>query len=432
VNSLSDLLVSSGAISFGAVIVSTGFEGVYGGVTSAEIVSRGGTQDVFVGGRAVNTSVFAGGEENVSGYALYGSGTATGTRLYSASVLNDHGTTFGVQVKDGGAEIVSAVASGTIIFSGGVAAVVSGGVAYDTVVSSGGVLVVLPGGVASHTTGTVLSTGVLIEQPGSGYVGESYTYHATATGQVLGFQAFETVLSGGLALKTTLSGGEQMVESGGRTVSTVITDGGYEIVNSGGAASAGVTANGNLYVESGGKSFAARVMAGGTEDLSGLASGTVVSAAGLLFAQSGAVVAGVVVAGGYATINAGVALSGTVTFTGSGGVLELDAPAVPRNTISGFVAGDTVFLGGVAYASGAAARVLSAGVVTISAGGTTVALDVAGAKVGETDFVVSSGYQGYGLDLTKTSAAPAVHGMLRASMPWRAVLVVSPGHIPHF
>jgi autotransporter passenger strand-loop-strand repeat protein len=265
-------------------------------------------------------------------------------------------------------------------------------------------------------------------------VGDSYTYHATATGQVLGFQAFETVLSGGVASKTTLSGGEQMVDSGGRTVSTVIADGGYEIVNAGAAASAGVTGNGNLYVESGGKSFGGRILAGGTEDVSpfGRASGTVVSSGGLLFAQSGAVVAGLVVAGGYATINEGVVLSGAVKFTGSGGVLELDAPAAPSNTISGFVAGDTVFLGGVAYANGATASVLRVGVVTISAGGTVVALNVAGAKLGETDFVVSSGYAGYGLDLTKTASAGAAHGVASGAMPWRPALLVSQGHMTHF
>ncbi len=162
---------------------SAGVEYVYsGGIASAATINAGARQDLTRGGIAIATTVGSGGFENVSG-----------------------GSTTGTVVDSGGFEIVSAggTASGTVVDSGGSLVVFSGGAAAGAVVTAGGRLIVLPGGIATGTTGTVVSTGIVVYEPGTG---GSY-YPATASGVVVSSGGTEFILPGGSATDTTLISG---------------------------------------------------------------------------------------------------------------------------------------------------------------------------------------------------------------------------------
>ena len=64
---------------------------------------------------------------------------------------------------------------------------------------------------------------------------------------------------------------------------------------------------------------------------------------------------------------------------------------MPTNRISGFASGDEIQLASVTYASSDSVSVNAPGVVTVSAGGSEYNLNIAGAQVGETDFVFGPG-----------------------------------------
>ncbi len=101
---------------------------------------------------------------------------------------------------------------------------------------------------------------------------------------------------------------------------------------------------------------------------------------------------------------------------------------MPTDVISGFVAGDSITLDAQIYSAGDTVAVHSAGIVTISAGGTTYNLHIAGATVGETDFTLG----GYVLTLTKSASAPAARPALsdtvaaHASSPAKMAFLAPP------
>jgi autotransporter passenger strand-loop-strand repeat protein len=271
-----------------------------------------------------------------------------------------------------------------VVGSGGFEAVYSGTLASATVVSSGGTLIVLPGGKASGTVlesgGHVVSTGVAIFSPFSGYATTASTsgLALNGSGAASGSYPTEFVLTGGIASKTTLFDADQIVYAGGKAFGTVISSGGSEVVSSGGVTSATQIDGGNL----------------------------------------------VVVAGGSATYGA--------TFAGTGGGLYFGGTSIPTVSISGFAAGDFIDLYSLTYSAGDSVAVRSAGIVTISTSSASYNLHIAGAVVGETDFVISSGTGGAGLVLTKSSAvalsaarmaflAPAPAGPPKAALPWAAM-----------
>ena len=143
--------VYSRGITRSATISAGGYQTISnGGVASYTTISGGGAQYILSGGVTSFTVVSSGGDE-----AIYSNGVAAFTTVSS-----------------GGVAFVSAgaVTSSAIVGLSGIEFVYSTGVASDTVVSSGGFLVVVPGGVANGTTGggTVVSTGVVIDQPGAG------------------------------------------------------------------------------------------------------------------------------------------------------------------------------------------------------------------------------------------------------------------------
>jgi autotransporter passenger strand-loop-strand repeat protein len=196
---------------------------------------------------------------------------------------------------------------------------------------------------------------------------------------------------------------DQYISSGGAATGTVLNAAYADVLTSGKSVSATVSAYGGLYVSGGTASHTVVQSAGYEYVYSGTAISTIVSSGGTLNAQGGTV-SNTVLSGGTMVLDGGAA-SGTITFAGSGG--EIQEYATTSAVISGFAAGDTVDLYGYYdYSNTATVAVASAGVVTVSAGGSTYTFDVAGAAVGETDFTVSAALYGYyGFALGKESAS---------------------------
>jgi hypothetical protein len=113
----------------------------------------------------------------------------------------------------------------------------------------------------------------------------------------------------------------------------------------------------------------------------------------------GVTVANPTLAGGVLTLASGGSITGDIDFTYTGttasSTLVIADPGagglVIPNTITGFVAGDTIVLGGVPFDSAQDSyTVATAGTLTIDAAGSFYTLDIAGAVVGDTDFVLAN------------------------------------------
>jgi Tol biopolymer transport system component len=127
--------------------------------------------------------------------------------------------------------------------------------------------------------------------------------------------------------------------------------------------------------------------------------GLTIAATGSLTIGAGGNAVAPVIDGGAIEFASGSSVTGTISFTGTGGVLVIDAnpdgsTTVPANTITGFAPGDTIELAGVPYvANEDSYTVATAGTLTIDADGTYYTLNIAGAYVGETGFVLSNDIQ---------------------------------------
>jgi autotransporter passenger strand-loop-strand repeat protein len=363
-----------------------------GGVTSGTRVTALTVETAGSGGTLVNATIDANGAQDVD----FG-GIASGTKIAKR-----------------GSETVSAggLASAATISQGGDLAILSGGTADGTNVLSGGYLLVLPGAAVSGTTSStgahVVSTGTIIFRPGSGYA----VYPGAATGQtVSGANAFEAVLAGGTASNGTIGfGADLTIDSGGKAVGETIS-GGSATIAAAGKLLAGAVIGGDLLVTSGGTDSGTSLTqySDATIAAGGAASALAVDNASLVV-SAGATLSGVTISGynAYAatiTIAAGAHLSGTLTFAGAG---TINFGATPTNTISGFVAGDEIQLTNATYAAGETVSVTSAGLVTISGGGKSYNLHIAGATVGETGFSATIGNYGEGGILLTTANTAAI------------------------
>jgi autotransporter passenger strand-loop-strand repeat protein len=385
-------------LTFSTKVEAGGQQDVDFGTTSFTTVSAGGNQNVTFGGTTVSTTL-SGGDETVSVGALavsttvsgfgvetvLGGGSATYTTVSNSGTLDDHGTVISDTVLSGGTENVlengaareTAVSSGgiqnvdaytsvvsttitdggvqfvfaapaqggvttsTIISSGGAEILSSGASAIGTVLSNGGYLVVLPGATQSDTVssgGTVVSTGVVLYQPGSGvtdYPGDtgsnltvstsspftSATEYVlaggTATSNTVGPNGFQDIYSGGSALDTTMSGnafrgGTQYVYSGGAATSTFVTAESIEEVYSSGVTSFTTVSGGQEQVFVGGMSvdttLKANTFGGGLELVEGAYNAGV--------ASSGVAVSTTISSGGHEIVSFFGLLSGTVISSG--------------------------------------------------------------------------------------------------------------------
>jgi len=364
------LVVSSGGTMSGGLVVEAGLY-ISGGFASGVTVSGFGVDVVFFNGRTSGTILQLHGGEDVDGYA-------------QGTIVNSGGSQ---NVDYGG------LAAFSVIKSGGLGVVESNGSVDNATVSSGGYLVVEPGGRVSATVlsgGRVISTGVLIDAGNAG----TFTYDTTlASGTQLTSISSEFVLAGGIASANTVSDSTQIVFSGGQTVGDTVSAYGDEAVYAGAKATGTVVgSSGTLQVFSGGTTSGAVVSAGGVEALFdvGTASNTTL-------------------AGGTLVISSLGIAAGSINYTASGGNLVISSLVMPTATISGFAAGDRVTLAALPYSSTYKAVVSSAGIVTVSAGAHDYLLHIAGAVVGESNFVLTSA--GSGTVLTVSGAVGAATRM---------------------
>ena len=187
----------------------------------------------------------------------------------------------------------------------------------------------------------------------------------------------------------------ETVSSGGITSNSLVANGGAEYVNSGGLAisttlgSTGPAADqGFLYVASGGTTVGTTVFSGSDEYLNGgvasasvLSGGTeyvagdfeVYNGSGYVWSGGGTAIDTVIATSGTLDLEDGNNAAGSITFTGSGGTLEIGMPGfqdptMPTVPISGFAATDKIDLTTAAYTSTGSAT-FSDGVLTVTEGG---------------------------------------------------------------
>ncbi|WP_419757963.1 Hint domain-containing protein [Acidisoma sp.] len=324
-----------------------------------------------------------------------------------------------------GTPVSSGVTShGLVLGNGGVLDILSGGTAVSTTVSAGGLAEISRGGSALGTVVTsrglveILSGGVASATVLSGY-GSEEIYGASVSATV-GYAASQSVFAGGTALGSVVAGAE-VVASGGITIGVQLIDG-YETVSSGGLASGTVVAafsgafpgNGQIYVSSGGTMLGGVVnhngyaglsagavaigttLSGGGEGVAGgTAIGTTIGAGGIetvsvvYIFSTGDYLSGVVsattIAGGTLDL-AGGSATGGILFAGSGpGLLEISGTVMPATPIGGFASTDAIDLQSIAdTGSGTVSLNPATDVLTVTEGGSSVALQLAGSYVGTT------------------------------------------------
>ena len=333
--------------------------------------------------------------------------------------------------------VSSGTTSGITVSSGSVMSVLDTGIAKDITVISGGAMSAYDGGV---TSGVVLSTNPFSAgQHAVEYVYAGGTSYKTlvhgSTEEVSGGQAYGTklvdsgslnvsdrglavsasvgregklnVTDGTVSATTLLDDGNLYVSSGGVALNTIAREGGGDAIYSDGTASGTKLLGGDETVFSGGTAYKTAVKAGGQFVAGGTASKTTISSGGYQTVAAGTAAGTTIKAGGIEYVYGGTesgtkidggtlvlgggTAEGAIKFSGSGGELIISSTQMPTNTISGFASGDEIQLASVTYASSDSVSVNAPGVVTVSAGGSEYNLNIAGAKVGETDFVFGPG-----------------------------------------
>ena len=313
-----------------------------GGMTISSQIGAGATQTVSSGGTVLDTTVEAGGNQTIEAGGIIGglntvSGTVSGGTLKRVSVydvgkkawtlrdavqsIEDGGTAIGVTVVDdyaiqqvGGN---NAVASGTVVMSGGEQFVEKGGVANGTIVNAGGKQTIDEGGTVNHTSvnkggtqsvvqgGTANDTivnaggtqnfgfvgistnpdtgkeetdisaggvanGTIVKEGGVQNIGlvtddGTVAPGGVAIGTILNAGGTQNIGEGGTAKDTTMNGGIQNVNSGGTATYTTLKSG-VQNVNSGGAATY-TTLNGGVQNVNSGGAATYTTMSGGTQNL---------------------------------------------------------------------------------------------------------------------------------------------------------------------
>ena len=361
-----------GAITVAGVISGVTIGDAYNNFNFVEIESGGAARSIILADVA---GPYGGQTLNVDSGA-----SVTGTVVSAASILADHGSARTTIVASGGVEnVFSGGLSTSDTISNGGSALLFGGLAAGIIVRAGGVVsglgttsgARLHGGretlsSGSYAAGTeVVSSGILTLLGGS-----------TASGTQLYRGGRETVSSGSVASRSrVLDKGVIDVYADGTTVSTALSAG-QEVVSSGGVASrTQVHHGGALYVFGGGEAFATNVSGSAKELVSSgaVTSGTTVLEGGTQALYAGAIAssttisygAKAVVASGATMVdpdllsrgklidngmvvmsgNGGLAgiLSGSGQISEAGGVLVLDSDAT-KFTGSAVISGGTIEL----------------------------------------------------------------------------------------
>lgn len=263
------------------------------------------------------------------------------------------------------------MASGAVIFSGGIERLSAGGTATATRISAGGV--------------------------------EAVSAGATDSAALVSAGGTQVVLAGGVAWSASvLSGGTLRVSAGGVALNATIS--GVEIVtNGGGDQGAYVWSGGVLAVSSGGAARDDTIVYGGSGRV--LSGGTIQDVAvmygGALTVSSGGIIDGPIsILGGTVGLNGPVASGTTVSFAGSGGELVLANPTTFAGTIAGLsLPSQEIDLKGFAYSSTGEtvswteAANNASGTLSVSSGGQVAALNLVGSYV-TSNFTLSTDHDG--------------------------------------
>jgi autotransporter passenger strand-loop-strand repeat protein len=345
---LSGVTATVEGVASGTMVASGGIESLDAdGIAVGTVISSGGEQDVF-DARTSSTMIQAGGLQMVSD-----DGVASGTIVSAGGILSANaGVTSGVVLLLGGAEQVgegdtddSATTYGTVVGSGAVEILSTGGTASGTILQSGG-LIVLEGGTATgivNEGGQVVSAGVLDFDALTGY----HYLGLTTTGDVIGSAETQTVFgNGGVASNSVLlSGGAQFVISGGNGLGTFVHSAGILEAMSGGTTSGATVSAGGLLAVFGGAADGTDVLASGVagEVFGGTLSGTIVESGGLLGLVDGGEADGTDVRSGGLVAVIGATTSGTIVESGGAEGVE---------NAGGFAAGTGSAIATIVYGGG--------------------------------------------------------------------------------
>jgi autotransporter passenger strand-loop-strand repeat protein len=282
--------------------------------------------------------------------------------------------------------------------------VLSGGTAEGTTVSSGADVLVSGGTAISSFLGgggseTVFSGGTTISTVISGPGTETVVAGGVATGTYLLSNAAQ-VLSGGTASDTAIEGGGfQFVSAGGVADSAGVGPyGTQDVYNSGVASYTVVSGDGAQSVLSGGTAAYTSVYDTGIETVQsgGVASYTAISGGGVQVVQQGAfAVSTNVSAYGSQVISGGGTATYTVVSSGASEIIDSGGTAISTTLLSGGI----IDLAGFGYNVSDTLSFNSAtDVLTISGGGSSTSLQLAGSYTGE--YFHISGDGGSGTDIT--------------------------------
>ncbi len=317
-----------------------------GGSATSSNIHSGGLEIVFSGGIATGTMVSSGATLVVlPGAAVTGTAAPTGAHVISTGI---------VAISAIGANgFLSASLTSTISGTGAPVSldletvyVLSGGAATN-IAAAGTDVFIYAGGKTTSATLSSASNSSGTEVFASGFISAGGIASAT----LIEGQANLTISSGGSAIGTVISFGNQYVSSGGAASKTIIKPGGQEIIYGGGTDSGTNFLNGADQVIVGGTVYAA--------------SGT--GALQLIYIGGSAI-------GDQFSGTAGAGSRVNVYFGGTASATSLTGSAVVSVFGGGLAAGTVIHSGGVEYvgfegiASGA--TVGSAGEIVVQYGGT--------------------------------------------------------------
>jgi len=384
------LLLDGGSVTNAAGGTITGYNGIYTYGAPGTVDNAG-----FIGGAGTYSAVYldTGGVVDNSGTIAGPSGVSGATMVTNTGVIESTGgtgfTPYGVDMFAGGTlmndGLISAASGYAVSFSAGTdnLLVIDAGATFIGAVNGGD----LVGGTAAGSSELALATGNgTLANFGAQFSNfQTITFDAgaawtitddgdrIATGEVIaGFGLGDTLVLTGYTLggpATSYASGIGLVLDGGTTLDIT-----------------GSLATADFLVTSDGTN---------TTITETLVSGVTAPAGSSETIGAGVTVAMPTLSGGALTLASGGSITGDISFSGTGSTLVI-APAgngsttVPTNTITGFAAGDTIELGGVAFvADEDSYTVATAGTVTVDANGTFYNLLIAGAYVGEDNFSLS-------------------------------------------
>jgi collagen type I/II/III/V/XI/XXIV/XXVII alpha len=327
--------VSSGVISTGVTVRPGQVLNVLsGGTAISTFVSAGGGLTVSGGGVAISTGVDMGGSETV---------------LAGGSTTDDFLNPAAIQIVSGTATSTTALFNATQSVYG-VVSVAS----FDR-----GEQIVEAGGTAVATT----ISGVILG-PGARNGSELVLSGGSASGTFL-ISALEQVSSGGVAIATSATGlSEFDISAGGTAIDAVIGSVSFDSISFGGSASGTTLSSGGSELDAG-TTVSAVVSGGGVLSVTGTATDPGV-------ASSTTIAGGTAIFGAYGAASAGI------TFSGSGGVLAISGGTV-ATAISNVAAGNEIDLATLAYVPSASLGLDSTtDLLTVTAGGSSVALQLSG------------------------------------------------------